>query len=295
MAFLAPLASSIFLGFRAAVEGFIRTARAPTIWAIYLRFAFWFGIIAVTSYCFVGATYAGLMCLSTLVMLGPIGGPLTLLFAFPTVVGISTMLWWFGLFPTSLFYAVSGGVLSPFIGVPSVAYFLSTLFVPMSVTQFFIAGADQIFDKHDAKAIAKKAIVNSCGFWRRFQITLFHFVFALALTYSTEMGMAFLPMMLSHKQAVRFGVAAFLTSSNLLTVWTVRIQNKSMLNHVVMVGQNVLLLISFGFPIQYLRGVAETSNNVLVWGVMLIIELGLASAMSAALVLVIIKNEKIKL
>ena len=283
MAVLAPALSVAFNGFYLSLWSVALTIQSRAVLSCYLKFAIRLITIIVVSYIVLSASYITLFCLIVFAVSGPFF-PVVIFLLGPLAVLSIAILLFFGVVPLSFFFTVSGGILAPFLNLPSIAYTVTTIFNPLSADEFLLIGID-IFTLRGANRDKYRSIVqeNRPAWTLGLYIALSQFLFDVALRLTVRSLSVVLPRLVQASASIVVG--SFLFSSKLVTIWSMRANGLTFLDHAALCFSNAPLFVGFGMPFELLRLFIEEYSGVqrlrFVW---LIINLGMLYASTASLI-----------
>ena len=251
---------SFLAGLMAFVHGLEYSMRSPTIRSAYKRFFLHFAVITVVGYLILSATMLTIIPIFFLVLLGPILGVIVFVNVSVTACFVGLVLWLLGKFPSWIFVG-SYGILRPFFSVPQMSFLLTSLLIPMRCANFAFLGMDACYDSSPTTKLTLEQIKKGYkkhNFVRSLQIAAFDLIFGMSIKLIIMMvffGKAKHPMMVDSI------VTAFYTGTQLVSIYTLKIRNMSIRQHVDWCFNHALQIIGFCLPLQlfeYYFGWAST-------------------------------------
>jgi hypothetical protein len=129
----------VALGLELSFTFFLRLLLCREIISTYFHHLTTYLMCYVVGFCIISASTTGLVVILPFILLGPIGGAVLLSMLLPTVC-IVLLLSVVGVLPNFLSFSIGQGVLLPFVPLPSICWFLTSIFAPMGAVKFLNIG-----------------------------------------------------------------------------------------------------------------------------------------------------------
>jgi len=293
--------NSIFLGFQAFVAGFIGSISSPKIRSTYLRFLGYFLLITLLAYAAISTTMIVGIVLVSLLLLGPVVGPILIVGISSVTITILLILGIIGQFPKHIFLG-SFGLLRPFFTATQLSFLLAILLIPNQCDQFVLEGINvmilkqrqQQTDKNNNNKIRleyekeKPALLDTiwlffCNFgyamFLKMVILRLLLFFSIILLFgSSTRSSSFIKLLLQNV------VSSYILGSQLVSVYTVRIRRMSFICHMRWCTLNCFRIIGFALPLQLIQTQQRGNLTSFLW-------LGLTYSSSAKLVETIVRKD----
>jgi len=269
-----------------SVSSFPAVTCSPSTVSLYLRYLYNYVIILAVSFMVLSSTYLGLFITASMLLTGP----LTFLVIFPSLILVGAPLFYLGLFPVSLFFKIGGGIVAPFVNLPSVSFFLANLIVPLSSAEFIV---ENIPDRTSAERIALLKRSKSHSFISR----LANSVLIVCLNYCTcqtirgtiyfvqTITILFLGLKMPEwvSSLLLVCVEGWSVSFRCASTWSLYIANDSFIEYCLLSQKNAALFVGFGLPIAAARSVL-TDDMVALGLIISLLEMGVLFGMVGRMV-----------